>query len=348
MLNRFIVRLVDWLIAILIVCALLWFFITQPILPVKSSSELPQVNQANLKNHVINLTKLTTSKQLSKDSLGTDNYIFAYFSRIGKPTKQGFVGMSGRYNNVSLLIGSKTDKRVVVGVQYAPPNGDTKTPWNPSGVAALLETARVLTANKDNLPVAVELVAYATAGMAANGTLDMGSFHHAKALKDKKVDLALMLSLGSVGYYRQTAFSQEYPFSFMHMLYPDRANFISLSSRLEDFASVRSVKKSFSRVPDLPVESLSAPENFPIVGGSDHESYWLNDFAAIQVSDLLEYRYSKNQSKSAAESLDYPAMSRIVQALYQTAVDSKHATANRDGNGGFLESAFEKVTTLFD
>jgi len=167
-------------------------------------------------------------------------------------------------------------------VQYSPPKGNTKQAWNPSGVAALLEAARVLGANQEKLPVTVELVAYATAGMAANGTLDMGSFHHAKALKTQKVDLIVMLALKSVGYYRDKAYTQQYPFSFMKMLYPDTANFISLSSRLEDFGIIRSVKSSFSRVPDLLVESVSGPENFPLIGGADHENYWVQDFAALQ------------------------------------------------------------------
>ena len=186
MFSKLIARLIDWLVAILVVCTLLWFFITQPILPAADAEDLPQVNTANLKNHVINLRKLTTSQQLVKDSLSTDSYIFSYLSRVGKPKKQSFAGMSGRYNNVSLLIGPKTAKRVVIGVQYSPPKESPQQAWNPSGVAALLEAARVLSANKDKLPIAVELVAYATAGMAANGTLDMGSFHHAKRLKKRE------------------------------------------------------------------------------------------------------------------------------------------------------------------
>jgi len=345
MFSRLIVRLIDWLVAILIVCALLWFFITQPILPIKAVDDLPQVNTANLKNHVINFQKIVASQQLMKESLSTDNYIFTYFERIGKPTKQGFVGMSGRYNNVSLLIGPSTEQRIVIGVQYSPPKGETKHHWNSSGVATLLEAARVLGANKDKLPVAVELVAYATAGMAANGTLDMGSFHHAKYLKDQKVDLQLMLALRSVGYYRNEANSQRYPFSFMRMLYPDSGDFISLSSRFDDFGIVRAVKHSFSKIPELSVESLNGPENFPLIGGSDHENYWVQDFAALQISDLLEYRMPKDQINNYETPLDYEKMARVVQALYQTALDSE-ATGSQSGENLFSKYV-EKITAIF-
>lgn len=347
MFSRLIAKLIDWLVAILIVCALLWFFITQPILSIQTADDLPDVNAANLRNHVINLQKIAASQQLMKESLSTDNYIFAYFSRIGKPTKQGFVGMSGRYNNVSLLIGPKTSKRIVIGVQYSPPKGAASQPWNASGVAALLEAARVLGENKDKLSTAVELVAYATAGMAANGTLDMGSFHHAKALKDKQVELQVMLALRSVGYYRSTARSQKYPFSFMRMLYPDTANFISLSSRLNDFGTIRSVKRSFSRIPELSVESVSAPENFPLIGGSDHENYWVHDFSALQVSDLLEYRLSKTQLASDPIPLNYQKMSRVVQALYQVVLDSEDEGASDGSDDNVFSQSLDKAKAIF-
>ena len=343
MLSKLVARLIDWLVAILIVCALLWFFITQPIFPSQTSDNLPDVNIANLKNHVINLQKIAASQQLMKESLSTDSYIFSYLSRIGKPTKQGFVGMSGRYNNISLLIGKKTSKRIVIGVQYSPPKGADGHLWNASGVATLLESARVLADNADKLPVAVELVAYATAGMAANGTLDMGSFHHASSLKKRGVDVGVMLALRSTGYYRNDIHSQKYPFSFMRMLYPDTADFISLSSRLGDFGVIRSVKQSFSRVAGLPVESVSGPENFPLVGGSDHENYWSHDFSALQVSDLLEYRLTKKDASEQAIALDYQKMSRVVQALHQTVIDS-----NDDEGGSFFSDLVGSVTTLFN
>lgn len=347
MFSRLVAKLIDWLVAILIVSVLLWFFITQPILPVKAVDKLPDVNAANLKNHVINLDKVAASQQLMKQSLSTEDYIFAYFSRIGKPTKQGFVAMSGRYDNVSLIIGSKDSPRIVIGVQYASPKGGANQLWNASGVAALLEAARVLGINKDKLPVAVELVAYATAGMAANGTLDMGSFHHAKALNDQQVDLRLMLALRGVGYYRKQARTQQYPFSFMRMLYPDRADFISLSSRLSDFAEIRLAKQSFSRVSGLAVESMSAPENFPLIGGSDHENYWVHDFPALQVSDLIEYRIAKSQMPSDPIPLDYQKMKQVVQALYQTVLDADSSTeAEPDSNESIFSRTLRKIKAL--
>jgi len=347
MFSRLIAKLTDWLVAILIVCALLWFFITQPILPAPAADDLPAVNTTNLKNHIINLQKIATSQQLMKESLSTDKYISSYLSRIGKPNNQSFVGMSGRYNNVSLLLGPKTGKRIVIGVQYSPPKGDTDTYWNSSGVATLLEVARLLGESEEKLSAPVELVAYATAGMAAKGTLDMGSFHHAKALKNKNVAVQFMIALQSVGYYRNEASSQKYPFSFMSMLYPDTGNFINLSGRLEDSGEIRSVKRSFERIPELLVESVSAPEKFPLVGGSDDENYWVHGFSALQVSDLIKYRVPKNQVPGQELTLDYTKMSRVTQALYQTVLDNE-GSSDDDASEGFFSKHLGRIAALFE
>lgn len=321
MLSRFIARTLDWLIAIVVVCAVLWFLITQPLLlPVKAVNDPPQVNQSNLQNHVTNLIHINTSRELASEALSADNYIFNYFSRLGKPSQQGYSTMGGRHTNVRLRLGPRTSERVVIGVQYLPPTDSTRKYWNPSGVAAFLEAARLLSAIDQELPISVEFVAYASAGVAANGTLEMGSYHHAKLLRDANIPVKLMISLKSVGYFTEKENSQRYPFSFMNMLYPDQGNFIALSSRFQDFTTTRSVKGSFASILGLPVESFSAPENFPLVTGSDHVNYWLNDYPAVQVSDMLSLRVSDGYTPESVV-LNYAQVARVVLALAKSVTD---------------------------
>ena len=344
MLNKMIARLSDWLIAIAIVCLLLWFFITQPLLPVNEIEELPVANQQNLQNHVINLRRIVASSEQSGESLTPDNYIYNYFARLGSPQLQPFTTMSGYYNNVSLMLGPKTAERIVIGVQYLPPTSPLRDQWNPSGVAVMLEAARMLSEYADELPVRVQLMAYASAGIAANGTLDMGSYHHSQALKKRNVPVKLMIALQSVGYYRDEIHSQRYPFSFMKMLYPDVGNFISLTSRLEDFMVTRSVKQSFRRVPDLLVESLSAPENFPMVSGSDHVNFWLNDYPALQISDLLSLR-APEASNAETLPLNYERMAQVVQALHQTVKD---ISGHKSDDTAYMTRLISRLSDFFD
>lgn len=348
MFSRFIARMLDWLVAIAVVCALLWFLITQPLFPVPSANNLPQVNQANLKNHVTNLLHINTSRELAKESLSTDSYIFNYFARLGRPTLQGYSTMGGRHNNVRLRVGPKTGERVVIGVQYLPPTGSDRQYWNPSGIATLLETARILSLSKDELPISVEFVAYASAGVAANGTLDMGSFHHAKQLKNANIPVKLMIALRSVGYFTEEHRSQRYPFSFMRMLYPDTGNFVALSTRLQDFTTIRSVKNSFASIQDLAVESFSAPESFPLVAGSDHVNYWLNDYPAVQVSDMLPLRVPAKGYSQEMAVLNYERIAQVVQGLTRVVADLGGSTKKTSNESSYLSRLLERVTDVFE
>ncbi|PWQ99006.1 hypothetical protein [Leucothrix arctica] len=340
MLDRMIARLLDWLIATLIVCLLLWFFITQPLLPTAVSNDLPEVSETNLRNHLTNLKNIESTREVSKStSLTADDYIFNYFSRLGEPSLQGFATATGRYNNVRLRLGPKTKERIVIGVRYLVLPGAIKRQSNNSGLAVMLETARLFSKEVGELPMSVEFVAY---GDSNADTAGAGSFHHAKALSNAKIPVRVMLELQSVGYYRKVSDSQSYPFSFMAVLYPDKGNFIALSSRLNDFMKLRSVKHSFSSVPDLLVESFSTPENISVVSGVDHINYWLNDYSAIQIGDLLPLRVEGGENELV---MDYERMSQVVKALYQVAVSQEVATDNK--NEGYFSGVVAGISGFF-
>ncbi|RVU83947.1 hypothetical protein EOL70_14140 [Leucothrix sargassi] len=316
MLDKMVARLVDWLIAIFIVCLLLWFFITQPLFPVTASNDLPEVSETNLRNHLTNLKNIESTRQVSKsNSLKANDYVFNYFSRLGKPRLQSFSTVTGRYNNVSLILGPKTKERIVIGTRYLPAPGVNERHVNNSGLSVLLEAARLFSQQEQLLPIAVELVAYGDSNMDALGA---GSFNHAEALSAASIPVSLMLDIQSVGYYRKTRGSQKYPFSFMKVLYPDHGDFVALSSRLIDFPELRAVKKSFKEVADLPVESFSTPENVPVVEGIDHKNYWLNDYPAVQVGDLIALRAEQGDYELT---MDFERMSQVVKALYQVVLD---------------------------
>jgi len=52
----------------------------------------------------------------------------------------------------------------------------------------------------------------------------MGSAVHARKLKAQKTEVALMLSLEMLGYFRDERGSQSYPLPLLGLLYPSRAN----------------------------------------------------------------------------------------------------------------------------
>jgi len=209
-------------------------------------------------------------------------------------------------------------------------------------LAVFLEAARVLTREADELPMRVDLLAYAATEDAVNGSTDMGSLHHARELSKRSVDVKMMLSLNSVGVYRDEDNSQRYPYRFMRMLYPEKANFIALLSRLEDFTALRLIKSSFRSSSELDVKSVNAPENFPMIADSDHFSFWLYDYPAVLVSDLSTLRNVASQPISI-EALDYQRMAWVINGLRQTVLDSDSKSVVPE----FVQNGLDWVLSLF-
>ena len=114
---------------------------------------------------------------------------------------------------------------VVVGAHYDTVSDCPGANDNGSGVAALLELARLL---DDSSPQrTVRLVAFANEEPPFFFSNTMGSAFYAARCYDRKEKIVGMLSLETVGYYSDEAGSQNYPFPFS-MFYPDTANFIGL------------------------------------------------------------------------------------------------------------------------
>lgn len=324
----------DWLIAFLVASLVIWFFITQPVFSFFSSGSVPEIDQNKLKAHVVELSQTYSPRTADFEGIRpAAHYIFRQLTEVGlkigkKPVYQAFWTMGGgRFSNVIFRLGPATAETIVIGAHYDTRNAFPGADNNASGVAALIELARVLTIVEKDLPVRVELVAYALSEGGVLGTKDMGSFKHAAMLKKKNRTVKFMISVDSVGYFTNEANSQQYPFSFMKRVYPTTGNFINISSHLQDFWQVRQVKKSFKKASDLAVHSVNAPEIFPDIANSDHINYWKHGFPAMLLSDTTTYRNKHhNTVNDTAEKLNYTAMARVVQGLYQTIIDfsSRH------------------------
>lgn len=330
MISGVVNKTVDWLIAFLSAGAVVWFFMTQPIFSFfNDSHSAAKIDADRLKMHVIELSQTYAPRTPELDSLRpAAHYIHRQLTKAvqtieKKPTYQAFwtVG-GGRFSNIILRLGPTTAATVVIGAhydtRYAFPGADN----NASGIAALIELARALAVIEKDLPIQVELVIYALAEGSVLGTKEMGSFKHAAMLKQNNTEVKLMISVDSIGYFTSQDDSQQYPFSFMKLIYPNQGNFINISTHLEDFQLLRQVKKSFKKITNLSVYSVTAPEIFPNIANSDHISYWKHDFPALLISDTTVYRNKNyNTASDSAEKLNYAEMAKVVQGLYQVVID---------------------------
>ncbi|MFK7851273.1 MAG: M28 family peptidase [Akkermansiaceae bacterium] len=224
--------------------------------------------------------------------------------------------------NVRALIGSKTDPRIVVGAHYDVCTGhdDFDKPGaddNASGVAGLFGLARLLQKQAPE-GVAVELVAYNTEEPPFFGGKDMGSYHHAKLLKDEGIDVKGVIILEMIGYFSDDPDSQQYPIRAMRLAYPSKGNFIALTGGVPDRDLIETSKKAMKGSAPLPVYSSCIPRSFDLVHLSDHRNYWPFGFKAIMVTDTSFYRNPHYHLASDTwDTLDYDRMAHVVTQVHQ-------------------------------
>lgn len=281
---------------------------------------------SRLKAHVEFLSGIEPNRNYkNKESmLRAEKYISDQFSALGyEVALQEVFEDQTVFHNVIVRTGPASGPLVVIGAHYdvaedENPGADD----NASGVAGLLELARLLKENEPQLKYSVELVAYTLEEPPYFATFGMGSVYHADGIKEKGGEVKLMLSLEMIGYYSDEWFSQKFPLPLLYALYPWKGNFISLVASPSERKEVRMVKNSFSAIEGLRTYSINAPTIIPGIDYSDHRSYWEHGWPAIMVSDTAFYRNLQyHKPGDTADRLSYEKMKLVVDALYTTVVN---------------------------
>lgn len=202
---------------------------------------------------------------------------------------------------------------VVVGAHYDSVIGSPGANDNGTGVAALLEIARRLTAQK--LCRTVHFVAFVNEEPPFFKTTSMGSRVYAKMARARGDDIRAMLCLETIGYYSDAPDSQHYPPLF-NLFYPERGNFIGFVS---DFRSRRLLKQAvaaFRAASDFPLEYLSTFSFIPGVDWSDHWSFWREGIPAVMVTDTAPYRYPYyHTSFDTVDKVSFPQLTHVTEGL---------------------------------
>ncbi|WP_208597688.1 M28 family peptidase [Desulfogranum mediterraneum] len=208
---------------------------------------------------------------------------------------------------------------IVVGAHYDTVSNSPGANDNGSGVAALLELARLLAGSSPQR--SVRLVAFANEEPPFFASNTMGSAFYAARCRARKEKIVGMLSLETIGYYSDEPGSQHYPFPFS-FFYPDRADFIGFVGNIRSGQLVRRAVKAFRRHTRYPSEGLAAPSFIRGVGWSDQLSFWREGYPAIMVTDTAFYRYAHYHTPAdTAEKLDYQRLARVVSGLVPTIME---------------------------
>lgn len=276
------------------------------------------VDPSNLRATVKFLTEIEPPRNYKNlDSLNrVVAYIAKAFETHGLSVEiQRFEAGGRTYANVIGILNPLKKSRVIVGAHYDVYGDLPGADDNASGVAGLLEVARLAKKHALDSAYRFEFVAYALEEPPFFMTEKMGSHVHAKSLSDKQIDVRAMICLEMIGYFTDEPKSQAFPMRLMKFFYPDRGNFIAVVGNLGSGKLVRQVRKHM-RAADIPVESLSAPSWVTGVDFSDHRNYWKFGYKAVMITDTSFYRNANyHQITDTMETLDFTKMQEVVRGI---------------------------------
>ncbi len=220
----------------------------------------------------------------------------------------------GPYRNVIASFGPEAGERLIIGAHYDADGPYPGADDNASGVAALLELARLLKERPPSLRT--DLVAYTLEEPPYFGQEEMGSAVHAASLAKEGVRVRLMVSLEMLGYFSDEPGSQKYPVPIMKALYPSRGNYLALIGRVGSLGRCWALKKRMREASPLPVRILTAPSFLPGVDFSDHRNFWRHGYPAVMLTDTSSYRNPHYHTpQDTADKLDYERMAQAAQGV---------------------------------
>lgn len=300
-----------------------WFWVTQPLLISATPSSERTIEPARLEAHVRKLSiELTPRDEHHIENLDrVAAYIKNEFSQtIASVSEQPYRVQGKSYRNVIAEFGPNSAERIVVGAHY-----DTAGPLpgaddNASGIAGLIELARLFGRQPPSLRV--ELVAFTLEEPVYFRTTGMGSSVHAQSLRKQNIRVRAMFSLEMIGYFSDAPNTQRFPAAVFSAFYPATGNFIGVVGRLSDWSLVRRTKASMRKASPLPVYSINAPRFVPGVDLSDHLNYWDAGYSAAMITDTAFYRNPNyHTAQDTAEKLDYNRMALVVEGVYAAVID---------------------------
>jgi hypothetical protein len=194
------------------------------------------------------------------------------------------------YRNIIGSFGPVTGERLVVGAHYDVCGQQPGADDNGSGVAALLEFARLLGVGAKPLTQPVELVAYTLEEPPFFRTAHMGSYVHAAELHATGVPVRGMVALETLGYFDDRPRSQRYPLGVLKLFYGSRGNYVTVAQKFGNGRFGRQFARKYQRRARLPVHRFKAPAWLPGIDFSDHLNYWKFGYSAVLLTDTAFYR----------------------------------------------------------
>ncbi|MGB8993025.1 MAG: M28 family peptidase [Desulfobaccales bacterium] len=278
-----------------------------------------EVIQANLKKHLTYLSVTLEERSIyrPRQLKAAQDYVLQQFAAVGyAPRRQHFIYMREEVSNI--IAGDENpDGYYILGAHYDTVAGTPGADDNASGVAVLLEVARL--ARNLTLPRPWAFIGFTCEEPPAFFTPYMGSRVYAQGARKQGAKILGMLCLEMVGYYSQAPDSQSLPLTLRVMGYPTTGNFIGLVSDGRSRPLLVRLEAAIKGGCGLPAVTLAVPLGghlMPDVRLSDHANFWDEGYAAIMLTDTAFMRNPHYHGPGdVMERLDLGAMTELILGL---------------------------------
>src|ERR687893_1866612 len=236
--------------------------------------------------------------------------------------RQPFSAAGREVRNIEAVIepaGSATAgaRTLVVGAHYdscfdAPGAND-----NGTGVAGVLELARLLADLRGKTSLRIRLALFVNEEPPSFKTESMGSLVYARRLEASGEPVLGMLSLETIGFYSDAEGSQRYPWP-LGLLYPTKGDFVAFVGLVSSRAFVRRAVAAFWALAPFPSQGGTAPGLVPGIDWSDHWSFERVGMPALMITDTAPFRYPHyHTTADRPDKVDYERLARVVSELEQ-------------------------------
>jgi len=292
---------------------------------------VPFLNFANqsdtllIKKHLEKITKTEKARNYKNlESLNAAaNYIYDEFLQYADSTYYQKYEVEGvEYKNVIAVFGSQNERTIVVGAHYDVCGEQEGADDNASGTVGLLEIARML--KDEELKYRIELVAYTLEEPPFFRSEFMGSYIHAKSLKESNKDVYGMVCLEMIGYFDSRKNTQDYPLGLLSWFYGNVGDFITVVNKFGSgkFSNIFSSK--FKKLASIKTKMFTAPKSLQGIDFSDHLNYWNFGFSALMITDTAFYRNKNYHEKTdQMHTLNIGKMAKVIDSVYNTLISVK-------------------------
>ncbi|MCJ7819941.1 MAG: M28 family peptidase [Bacteroidales bacterium] len=249
-------------------------------------------------------------------------YIKKEFEKAGMQTEdQKWIAKRREYKNIIASYNSDKLIRLIVGAHYDVAGDQPGADDNASGVAGLLETARLLMEEKPELDYGIDFVAFCLEEPPFFGEETMGSYIHAESLFKKMTPVIGMICYEMLGYFSDEPGSQRYEepeIAGLAGLYPDTADFIIVVGIEKHKSFNEKFHRLMSAGSEIDVQVISLPESSRYAELSDQRNYWPFGYKAVMINDTSFIRNPNyHRGTDTIDTLDFDKMTEVVNSAYR-------------------------------